>query len=260
MRKIPNKYVTLASQILCIVFFLQFTQLTQAQKLVQIQRVMNDKELRTLSTLLSKSEVLIERKAIAKKAYHFAKPRQEQGKGISLSSQLFLTSSAWLKIRPDESDINLNLSCPYASTHDQSTWQAPQLRFEAKLIAMSHSQGWALLKSKHQTQCVGTDVSRLSKSYLEQSFYIGRRLYLYEPKPLLPAQLSILGQATTPMHYYWYSTGYLMSGSALYNHEGLLISLSAMPDLSSPEAKTFILPPSAIAEALVKAKAILQQP
>ena len=260
MREITNKYKALANKILYIVLFLQFTQFAQAQKLVQMQRVMNDKELRSLSTLLSKSEVLIERKAIAKKGYHFTKPRQEHGKGISLSSQLFLTSSAWLKIRPDESEINLNLSCPYISPNDQLTWQATKLRFEAKLIAISHSQGWALLKSKHQTQCIGTDVSRLSKSYLEQSFYIGRRIYLYEPKPLLPAQLSILGQATTPMHYYWYSTGYLMSGSALYNHEGLLISLSAMPDPSSPEAKTFILPPSAITEALVKAKAILQQP
>lgn len=256
--KKSNKYIPLKSTILCALPFFLLGQICRAQKLVKIQPVMSNQQLKHLSAKLSKSDVLISRQGIAKKPYRFVKMRQEHGQGVSLSPNLFLTTSSWLKLRPDEAKFIINLSCPHAFANNSQQGQNSYNQVKAEMIQFSDSEGWALLKSKQATYCRGIELKYLSQSFLESSFYIGSRVYIYEPKPLLPAQLTILGQAEAPMHYFWYSTGQIKVGSALYNYEGKLVSLSASTNSRTFPFKTLILPPSAILDALNKAKEILK--
>ena len=232
---------------------------SSAQKLVKLQKAMNDRELKSLSLHLAQSEVMIERLGLPQKHYRFTKKRLEFGKGVSLSKRLILTSTSWLQIRPDESEINIKLSCPYSPLTNHVGQQNHSFSVKAKIIEISKKQGWALLESEQEVSCKGIDLAPLNQQHLEQSFYVGHHLYMYEPKPLNPAQMTLIGLAPMPMDYYWYSSGQGSPGSGLYNHQGQLVTLVAHsgfnPNFTLPQ--TLILPPNAMQMALDRAKVIL---
>lgn len=234
-------------------------------------RLLSRQDMRSLAELIAPHVVTISRQGIARRGVRTLSSLAQQGGGLKLTSRLVVTADQWLMPSHHERGVRLELSCQRPPSADRS-----RRPIFGEIVERSPEDGWVLIRSTRALHC-GAD--RRASSLIdapdlsaeedaktpEPHLYASQRLYALEVAPLLLSPLTIQGEATGALRFYWLVTGRLRPGIPLFDRHGRWRTISAginraALDASLSTSQSLALPFDALQNAIKAARRLRAEP